>query len=30
MGKVMNALRPKIMGRADAALVSAKIKAKLA
>lgn len=29
MGKVMNALRPKIAGRADAAEVSAKIKAKL-
>lgn len=29
MGKVMNALRPKIAGRADAAAVSAKIKAKL-
>lgn len=30
MGKVMNALRPQIAGRADAALVSQKIKAKLA
>lgn len=30
MGKVMNALRPKITGRADASIVSAKIKAKLA
>ena len=30
MGKVMNALRPKIMGKADAAAVSAKIKARLA
>jgi uncharacterized protein YqeY len=30
MGKVMNALRPKIIGRADASIVSAKIKAKLA
>lgn len=29
MGKVMNALRPKIAGRADASLVSAKIKARL-
>lgn len=29
MGKVMNSLRPKIAGRADAAAVSAKIKAKL-
>lgn len=29
MGKVMNALRPQIAGKADAALVSAKIKAKL-
>ena len=29
MGKVMNALRPKIMGKADAAAVSAKIKARL-
>lgn len=29
MGKVMNALRPKIAGRADAAAVSAKIKARL-
>ena len=30
MGKVMNALRPKIMGKADAGAVSAKIKARLA
>ena len=30
MGKVMNSLRPLIAGRADPALVSAKIKAKLA
>ena len=30
MGKVMNALRPQIAGRADAAVVSQKIKAKLA
>ena len=30
MGKVMNALRPKITGKADAAAVSAKIKARLA
>ena len=30
MGKVMNSLRPIIAGRADPALVSAKIKAKLA
>lgn len=30
MGKVMNALRPKITGRADTSIVSAKIKAKLA
>lgn len=30
MGKVMNALRPKITGRTDASIVSAKIKAKLA
>ena len=29
MGKVMNALRPKIAGRADASVVSAKIKAQL-
>lgn len=29
MGKVMNALRPQIAGRADAAAVSAQIKAKL-
>ncbi|XID74076.1 GatB/YqeY domain-containing protein [Alkanindiges sp. WGS2144] len=29
MGKVMNALRPKIAGRADASAVSAKIKARL-
>lgn len=29
MGKVMNSLRPKIAGRADAAAVSVKIKAKL-
>jgi len=30
MGKVMNALRPQIQGRADMAAVSAKIKARLA
>ena len=29
MGKVMNALRPKITGRADASIVSTKIKARL-
>jgi hypothetical protein len=29
MGKVMNALRPKIMGRADPAAVSASVKARL-
>lgn len=30
MGKVMNALRPKIAGRADASVVSGKIKSRLA
>ncbi|GAB3236656.1 GatB/YqeY domain-containing protein [Pseudaeromonas pectinilytica] len=30
MGKVMNALRPRLQGRADMGLVSAKIKARLA
>ena len=30
MGKVMNALRPKIAGRADASIVSGKIKSRLA
>lgn len=30
MGKVMNALRPQLQGRADVGLVSAKIKARLA
>jgi uncharacterized protein YqeY len=30
MGKVMNSLRPIIAGRADPALASAKVKAKLA
>ena len=30
MGKVMNALRPQVQGRADMAVISAKIKARLA